>query len=125
MILVSTNHSYLRVGSHNWYQSITGVTHHVRPYFQKPTVRKRLVAHIRTIVVLICSKLTRIYFLHLLYAIYFSVTTHLRPGKKISILPLGDVNPRLAPSRRSLLENSPYCMVGATCLLCDWPRPRT
>jgi hypothetical protein len=27
------------------------------------------------------------------------VTTHLRQGKKVSILPSGDVNPRLVPSR--------------------------
>jgi hypothetical protein len=27
-----TNRSYLRVGCHSWYQSITGVIHHVRLY---------------------------------------------------------------------------------------------
>jgi hypothetical protein len=27
MILVRTNHPYLRVGHHSWYQSITGVMH--------------------------------------------------------------------------------------------------
>jgi hypothetical protein len=32
-ILVRTDHPYLRVGCHSWYQSITGVIHHVRPYF--------------------------------------------------------------------------------------------
>jgi hypothetical protein len=41
-------------------------------------VRIRLDAHMRTIVVLTVGKLTGIYFLYLLYAIYFSVTTHLR-----------------------------------------------
>jgi hypothetical protein len=35
----------------------------------------------------------------LLSTIYFLVTTHLRQGKKVSILPPGDVNPRPVPSR--------------------------
>jgi hypothetical protein len=39
--------------------------------FSKTTVRIRLDAHIRTIVVLIGGKLTGIYFLYLLSAIYF------------------------------------------------------
>jgi hypothetical protein len=56
MILVTTNHPYLRVRCHSWYQSITGVIHHVRSYFQKPTMRKCLDAHIRTIVVWQASK---------------------------------------------------------------------
>jgi hypothetical protein len=67
--------------------------------FSKITVRIRLDAHIRTIVVLIGDKLTRIYFLPLLYAIYYSVSTHLRQGKNICILPPGDVNPGHVPSR--------------------------
>jgi hypothetical protein len=71
MILVRTNHPCLRVECHNWYQSITGIIHHIRSYFQKPTVRIWLDAHIRTIVVLIGGKVTWIYFLPLLHAIYF------------------------------------------------------
>jgi hypothetical protein len=71
-----TNHPCLRTGRHNWYQSFTGVIHHVRPYFQKHTVRKHLDAHIRTIIVLTGGKLIEIYFLHLLPAIYFFVTMH-------------------------------------------------
>jgi hypothetical protein len=63
------------------------IIHHQRPYFQKPTVRIRLGAHIRTIVVLIGGKLIGIYFLHLL-----SITTHQQQGNEINILPLGDVN---------------------------------
>jgi hypothetical protein len=39
--------------------------------FSKTTVRIRLDAHIRTIVVLIGGKLTGIYFLYLLSVIYF------------------------------------------------------
>jgi hypothetical protein len=39
--------------------------------FSKTAVRIRLDAHIRIIVVLIGGKLTEIYFLPLLYAIYF------------------------------------------------------
>jgi hypothetical protein len=57
MILVMTNHPYLMVGCHSWHQSITGVIHYVWSYFQKPTVRRRLYAHIRTIVVLTGGKL--------------------------------------------------------------------
>jgi hypothetical protein len=34
MILVKTNHPYLRVGHHNCYQSIMGVIHRVRPIFE-------------------------------------------------------------------------------------------
>jgi hypothetical protein len=52
----------------------------------------------------------------LLSVIYFSVMTHRRKGKNVSILPLGDVNPRPIRSRRGLLEYSPYRAVGATCL---------
>jgi hypothetical protein len=40
----------------------------------------------------------------LLSAIYFSVTTHLRQGKKVSILMLGDVDSGPVASRRGLLE---------------------
>jgi hypothetical protein len=70
-------------------------------------VRIRLDANIRTIVVLTGVKLIGIYFLHLL-----SVTTHRRQGKKVSILPLGDVNLKPIPSRRDLLEDNPYRVVG-------------
>jgi hypothetical protein len=82
-------------------------------------------AHIRTIVVLTGGKLTKIYFLYLLYTIYYFVTMHLRQDKKVGIIPPGDVNPRLIPSRRGLLENSSYRAVGAACLSCDWSQPRT
>jgi hypothetical protein len=47
MILGKTNHPYLRVGRHSWYQSITGIIHRVRSYFQKLMVRIRVDAHIR------------------------------------------------------------------------------
>jgi hypothetical protein len=62
---------------------------------------------IRTIVVLTGGKLTWIYFLYLLSAIYFSVMTHLRHGKKVSILVPGDVESGPIPSRRGLLEAVP------------------
>jgi hypothetical protein len=58
----------------------------------------------RTIVVLTGGKLIGIYFLYLLYAIYFSVMTHLRQGKKVNILMPGDVNFCPIASRRGLLE---------------------
>jgi hypothetical protein len=64
-------------------------------------------ARIRTIVVLTSGKLTGIYFMYLLFAIYFSVTTHLRQGKKVSILVPGDVNSGPVASRRGLLESVP------------------
>jgi hypothetical protein len=64
-------------------------------------------AHIRTIVVLTGGKLTRIYFLYLLSAIYISVRTHLREGKKVSILMLDDVDSGPVASRRGLLEAEP------------------
>jgi hypothetical protein len=64
-------------------------------------------AHIRTIVVLTGDNLTRIYFMYLL-----SVMTHRRQGKKVSILPPGDVNSGPDPSRRGLLEDNPYHAVG-------------
>jgi hypothetical protein len=70
-------------------------------------VRIRFNAHIRTIVVLTGGKLTGIYFLYLLSATYFSVTTHLRQSKKVSILVSGDVNSGPIVSRRGLLEAVP------------------
>jgi hypothetical protein len=85
----------------------------------KTTVRIRLEAHIRTIVVLTGGKLTGIYFLHLLSVIYFFVTTHQRKCKNVSILPPGDVNLGPVPSRRGLLEDDPYRAVGAAYLSCD------
>jgi hypothetical protein len=67
----------------------------------------RLDARIRTIVVLIGGKLTGIYFMPLLFAIYNSVMTHQRKGKKVSFLPPGDVNLGPIPSSWGLLEDSP------------------
>jgi hypothetical protein len=43
----------------------------------------------------------------LLSVIYFSVTTHLHQGKKVSILVLGDVDSGPVASRRGLLEAVP------------------
>jgi hypothetical protein len=108
-ILVRTNHHCLRVGYHSWYQSLMSIIPCWQPYFWKPMVRIWLDTHIRTIVVLTGGKLIWIYFLHLL-----SVTTHRWQGKKVSILSPGDVNPRTAPSRWGLLEDSLYHAVGAT-----------
>jgi hypothetical protein len=78
-----------------------------------------------TIVVLSGDKLTGIYFLHFLYAIYYFVMTHLRRGKKVSILPPGDANSGSVPSRRGLLEDSPYRAVGVVCLSYDESQPHT
>jgi hypothetical protein len=70
-------------------------------------VRIRFNARIRTIVVLTGGMLIGIYFLYLLSAIYFSVMTHLRQGKKESILMPGDVDFGPVASRRGLLEAVP------------------
>jgi hypothetical protein len=64
-------------------------------------------ARIRTIVVLTSGKLTGIYFLYLLSAIYFFVMMHLRQGKMVSILMPGDVDSGPVASRRGLLEAVP------------------
>jgi hypothetical protein len=53
------------------------------------------------------GKLTGIYFMYLLYAIYFSVTTHLCQSKKVSILVPGDVDSVTVASRRGFLEVVP------------------
>jgi hypothetical protein len=47
-----------------------------------------------------------------------STMTHLQ-GKKVSILPPGDMNSGPVPSRRGLLEDSPYHVVGDACPSCD------
>jgi hypothetical protein len=44
---------------------------------------------------------------------------HLRQGKKVNILPPGDVNPGPILLRRGLLEDSPYRAVGVVCPSCD------
>jgi hypothetical protein len=119
-ILVRTNHPCLRVGCHSWYQSHYGYNISHTILFLKTTVRIRLDAHIRSIVVLTGGKLIGIYFLHLL-----SVMMHQRQGKMVSILSLGDVNPGPVPSRCVLLEDSPYRVVGAAFLSCGESRPRT
>jgi hypothetical protein len=64
-------------------------------------------ARIRTIVVLTGGKLIGIYFLYLFSANYFSVMTHLRQGKKVSILVPGDMDFGPVASRRGLLEAVP------------------
>jgi hypothetical protein len=76
--------------------------------------RIRFNARIRTIVVLTGGKLTRIYFLYLLSAIFFSVTMHLRQGKKVTILMLDDVDFGPIASRRGLLEAVPIVWYGLT-----------
>jgi hypothetical protein len=48
-----------------------------------------------------------------------SVTMHQCQGKQVSIFLSGDVNPGPVPSKRGLLEDSPYRAVGALCLLCN------
>jgi hypothetical protein len=71
MIVVRTDHPYLRVGHHSWYQSRYRYNTSRMVLFLKTVVRIHLDAHIRIIVVLTGGKLTGIYFLYLLFAIYF------------------------------------------------------
>jgi hypothetical protein len=71
MILVRTDHPYLRVRHHNWYQNRYEYNTSRTVLLSKAAVRIRLNAHIRTIVVLTGGNLTGIYFLYLLSAIYF------------------------------------------------------
>jgi hypothetical protein len=59
------------VGRHSWYQSHYGYNTSHTVLFSKTAVRIRLDAHIRTIIVLTGGKLTGIYFLYSLSAIYF------------------------------------------------------
>jgi hypothetical protein len=61
MILVSTDHPYLRVGHHRWYQSHYGYNTSRTVLILKTVVRIRLDAYIRTVVVLTVGKLTGIY----------------------------------------------------------------
>jgi hypothetical protein len=77
MIMVRIGHPCLRLGRHSWYHGHYGYNTSCTVLFSKTAVRIRLDAHIRTIVVLTGGKLTGIYLLYLLYAIYFSVTMHL------------------------------------------------
>jgi hypothetical protein len=63
MILVRTDHPYLMVGCHSWYQSHYGYNTSRAVLFSKTVVRICIDAHIRTIVVLTGGKLTAIYFL--------------------------------------------------------------
>jgi hypothetical protein len=76
MILFRTDHPCLMVEHHSWYQSHYGYNTLCAVLFLKTVMRTRLDAHIRTIVVLTGDKLTGIYFLYLLYAIYFFVMKH-------------------------------------------------
>jgi hypothetical protein len=71
MILVISDHPYLRVGRHRWYQSYYEYYTSRMILFLKTTVRIRLDAHIRTVVVLISGKLIGIYFLPLLSVFTF------------------------------------------------------
>jgi hypothetical protein len=96
-----------------------------KTHYSITTARKHLDAHIRTIVVLIGGKLTEftfcIYFQNLLF--YNDTPTTI--CKKVSFLPPGDVNLGPVPSRQGLLEDSPYRVICATCLLCNWLWPHT
>jgi hypothetical protein len=55
--------------------------------------------------------------LYLLSVIYFSVTTHLRQDKKVSILVPGDVDSGPVASRRGLLEAVPIVQEGLTSIV--------
>jgi hypothetical protein len=71
MILVWTNRHFYGRGCHRWYQRHYEYNTLHTVLFSKTVVRIRVDAHIRTIVVLTSGKLTGIYFLYILSAIYF------------------------------------------------------
>jgi hypothetical protein len=71
MILVRTDHPCLGWDVTAGIRAIMGILRYVWSHFFKSPVRIRLDAHIRTIVVLTGGKVTEIYFLYLLTAIYF------------------------------------------------------
>jgi hypothetical protein len=95
-ILIRTNHSCR-----------TSIIWHRLPYFWKPTVRILFNARIRTIVVSTSGKLG-FTFCNLLF-----VMTHLRQGKKVSVLPLGDVNQQIRCLKARFAWGCPYRAVGA------------
>jgi hypothetical protein len=107
MILIRTDHPYLRVGRHILYQSHYGYNTLRTVLFSKTTVRIHLDAHINTIVVLTDGKITGIYFRYLFLCNLLFATMHLRQGKKVSILMPGDVNSDPVASMRDLLEAVP------------------
>jgi hypothetical protein len=67
-------------------------------------VRIRFNAYIRTIVDLTGDKANRNLLSVFTFCNLFSAMTHLRQGKKVSILVPGDVNSSPVASRRGLLE---------------------
>jgi hypothetical protein len=83
--------------------------------FLKTYSEKTLDAHARSIVVLTGGMLTGIYFLHLLYAIYFSVTTNRWKGKNVNFVPPGDVNPRPHPLKTRLTWGQ-WLSCGSSCV---------
>jgi hypothetical protein len=115
MILVMTDHPCLKVGRHKWYQSLTGIIHRVRSYFWKNYSEDTLTCSYKDYNSLNRWQANRVLLSALLSANYFSVTMRLRQGKKVSILPLGDVNLGSIPSRWGLLEDSPYRVIGVVC----------
>jgi hypothetical protein len=115
MILVMTDHPCLKVGRHKWYQSLTGIIHRVRSYFRKIYSEDTLTCSYKDYNSLNRWQANRVLLSALLSANYFSVTMRLRQGKKVSILPLGDVNLGSIPSRWGLVEDSPYRVVGVVC----------
>jgi hypothetical protein len=104
MILVRTDHPCLRVGHHRWYQSHYGYNTSRTILFLKTYGEDMLRCPYMDY-----SSLNRWQANRDL----LSVTMHRRQGKKVCILPSGDLNPRPVPSRWGLLEDSPYHAVGA------------
>jgi hypothetical protein len=107
MILVRIDHPCLRVGYHSWYRSHYGynISHTILflktygeemrrcPHKDYSSLNRRQANRDLLSVFIFC---------HLLF-----VTTPLRQGKKVSILPSGDMNPGLVASRQGLLEVVP------------------
>jgi hypothetical protein len=115
MILVRTNHPCLRVWRHSWYQSYYGYNTSRTVLFSKTYYEDALRCSYKDYSSLTKWQANR----DLLSAIYFSITTHRWKGNKVRILPSGDVNPGLIPSRQGLLEDSHY-RVDRGCVSVVW-----
>jgi hypothetical protein len=109
-ILVRTDYPCLGVGCHSWYQSqililgLVGYNTTLTAIFSKTYSEDTLQCPYKD-----CSSLDRWQANKDLLSVFtfcnlFSTMTHLRQGKKVSILMLGDVNSGLVASRRGLLE---------------------
>jgi hypothetical protein len=94
-------------------RAITGIIHRVRTIFLKTYGEDTLQCPYKHYSSLDRWQANRDLFSVFTFCNLLFVTTHLRQGKNVSILPPGDVNSGPIASRRGLLEDIPYLVVGA------------